>query len=239
LKLVGCFAVFFETDTPDSFRDPEVRAQIARDLVEKAFPGLWDSLLGEGVLVARAGPRLPAGKGYAGLGLCSAHPDLFRLVTVALASGLSTRLSGEWGSAVLVRIGADPRTHPFARQLCLEAPVSPAPLEEPLTLISRSPLRKPFEILGELREAAADLARLTGCEAFLPPSELPSWNFHSYEVKPTRGGNDLVNLRLTISSWHPFGRMILDYAILKGFGKDREKGYGHLDLAESGRWGKA
>lgn len=237
MKKVGSFAVFFETETPVAFRDPEIRAGIVRGLVEKAFPGLWDSLVKEGILVARAGPRLPAGKGYAGLGICTAHPDLFKVLTVALASGISEKFSGEWGSASLARVAADPRSHPFARQISLEAPVSPVPLEGTVELASKSPLRGPFELLGELRRASLDLAGLTGVKDFLPDSELPQWDFLGLEIRPVKNRENLFNLNLALTGHHPYGKTILDFAILKGFGQDKEKGYGHLDYVRAVRSG--
>lgn len=230
MKLVGSVIAYFETPAPECFRDPCVRATLARGLVESAFPGLWGSLEKDGLLVARAGPFFPGRKGYAGIGLCSAHPDLFRLLTLALARSLFGKTCGEWGEARLVRIEANPERHPFVRMMDLDSPFEACPLREGVEIVSRSPVRPPFEFLQDLRAAAQDLAGLTGKAIFLPSGELPPWDFLRLETKACREQPGLLDVRLKIRGNHPCGKTILDFAVLKGFGQEKGSGYGHLDF---------
>lgn len=230
MKLVGSVIAYFETPDPEQFREPGVRASLVRQLVDSAFPGLWDSLEKDGIFVARAGPFFPGRKGYAGIGFCSAQPDLFRILTLSLASSLFDRTRGEWGEARLVRIEANPERHPFIRVMDLASPLEPCPLLEGVEIISKSPVKAPLELLQDLRAAARDLAGITGKPVFLPEGELPPWDFLRFETKARREQPGLLDVRMKIRGNHPYAKTILDFAILKGFGQEKSRGYGHLDF---------
>lgn len=61
------------------------------------------------------------------------------------------------------------------------------------------------------------------------------WRITSVRLSNSFYNKDTMFGSIDLFSGHPMAGKILDLAILKGFGSDKEKGYGHLDIIPSGR----
>lgn len=218
MNRVGSIALYFEASNPQLWKKPEVRAAFMEWLGGTTSDGL------------RAGQLLPSRKGYVGFLLCAFTPPGYTRLLVAASEAYRKEIEGPWGSAKCIRILADSRSHPWVRVLELDRPPVVAPVEQPVKLRTLSPLKRPYSILGELRQAQAALADYSGNRGLEEYDELPHWQITQVRMRAT--AKDPLAKTGSFSLWSPhrLAWFILQFALLQGFGALREKGYGSLDV---------
>ena len=229
MLFAGEIAAYFKLNEPDVFRQVEARGDIPRALFENAFPGLWDILMSQGVLPVRTRRLLRASKGYSGILLAAIHSESYKLLSLALLQAMHRPISGAFGEATLMRVVSETIDNGTLIRTESADFAFPSPLPAPVELRTLSPLLPPFSIARELTDAHREIARLTGNSAILPETETPCWrtlsaSFHVHSPEEGMKG------RVTVESEHPYAGAALRYALLKGFGVGREKGYGTLDI---------
>jgi hypothetical protein len=218
MNRVGSIALYFEASAPYLWKQPEIRA----DFAERFGGTIMDGL--------RAGQLLPSRKGYVGFLLCAYTPQGYARLLVAASEAYRKEIEGPWGRAKCIRILADSRSHPWVRALELDRLPVAAPVEQPVKLRTLSPLKSPYSILGELRQAQADLADYPGNQGLKEHDELTHWQITQVRLRVP--AEDPLAKTGSFSLWSPhrLAWFILQYALLRGFGALREKGYGSLDV---------
>lgn len=234
MSVIGDIAVYFKTENAETLREPEMRGDFPRVLLNSEFPGLWDFFQVRKITALRCRKQLHAGKGYGGLLLSACYSESYRLLSIALLRQLNRPLPGAFGTAVPLRIishstGSSPIT-----TLDMTKKPSPAPLANPVTLRTYSPLYPPFSIAGEINRAQKELSEIMGMKEIAPPKEEPCWMVTSINLSKN-GKDETMKGSAEVFSEHPYASLGLKYALLKGFGKHREKGYGTLDISGVGR----
>lgn len=214
----GSIAVYLETENPVGWREPEARALF----VEKYMPS--------GDEPVRAGPLVASRPGYTGFIVCAPSPAGYSRLVLGLTSLFGKTIEGPWGRCRVVRVNADPSAHPWVRVVRCRRGGAERPLHSPVKLRTWTPLVKPFSILNEIREAEMILG-LTSSMMGSVEAEVPGWRITSVRLVNGSDNKDFMFGSIELWSRHPMAGQILDMAILKGFGTDRGKGYGHLDVS--------
>lgn len=218
MNRVGSIALYFEASDPHLWKQPEIRADFAERLGGITTDGL------------RAGQLLASRKGYVGFLLCAFTPQGYARLLVAASEAYRKKIEGPWGGAKCIRILADSRSHPWVRVLELDRPPVAAPVEQPVKLRTLSPLKRPYSILGELRQAQAALAGYQGNQGLKEHDELPHWQMTQVRLRSVPADPLAKTGSLSLWSPHRLAWFILQFALLRGFGALREKGYGSLDV---------
>ena len=234
MPAVGDLAVYVKTEHPEAFRSVTVRGDFPRAVMDSSFPGLWDILIAESIVAARCRRTLPAAKGYAGLLLSAAYAESYRILSAALLGHLERPLEGIFGTVTPVRILSRSSGFPPITAISLGGKPARAPLDRPVSLRTFSPLRPPFAIAKEISAAQGELAEMMGRPEVAPYPGDPSWIITSIDLSKTGSGECMKGSAEVFSS-HPFAFTGLQYALLKGFGTGREKGYGTLDIETARR----
>ncbi len=213
----GSIAVYLETENPGEWREPEARALF----LEKNIPS--------GDEPVRAGPVVASRSGYAGFIVCAPSPAGYARLALGLTSLFSKTIEGPGGRCRVVRVNADPSAHPWVRVVRCRRGGAERPLHSPVRLRTWTPLVRPFSILNEIREAEMILG-LTSSWVGSVEGEVPGWSITSVRLVNGTDNKDFMFGSVELWSRHPMAGRILDVAILKGFGTDKGKGYGHLDI---------
>lgn len=229
MAVIGDIAVYFKTENPETLREPGVRGDFPRALLNSEFPGLWDFFQVRQITALRCRKQLHAGKGYGGLLLSACYSESYRLLSIALLRQLNRPLTGTFGTVVPLRIMSHSTGSPAITTLNISRKPAPSPLQNPLTLRTFSPLYPPFSIAGEINRAQKELSEIMGMEEISPPNDEPCWRITSINLSKN-GNDDSMKGSAEVFSEHPYAFLGLQYALLKGFGEHREKGYGTLDI---------
>jgi len=216
---VGSIALYLEVSDPDIWKNHEARATFVQQLFGEYEDGL------------RAGPKLAARKGYVGLLICAFSPTGYKKMLLSAAKVYGKDLEGPWGMARCVRIDADDAIHPWIRTLDLSTPPLYSMLDAPVKLKVFSPIKSPFSILNDLEESQRIIWDYSGRDDLKVLGELPHWVFTHIRLRPHRDDNSSKTGSLHIFSSHRMANFILQFSILRGFGSEKEKGFGSLDMS--------
>lgn len=228
MRAIGSLALYFTAEDTCSVEKPETRAALLGALLEAACSGA-SAVLSDPDTPLRAGPRLAARKGYLGILACAVEEEAYDLLLYAAARGLTAPFFSPWGIHRMVRVESEQGNSPFVRHLSFTH-TAPAPLSGPVRLKAYSPLVAPVDILADLDRAQRELAKRLQQPSLSPEGELPHWNFLEISMNTLSSNANHRKGHITLTSSHPFGGLILQYALLKGFGSDKRNGFGHLDL---------
>lgn len=216
---VGSIALYLEVSNQEIWENHEARAVFVCHVFGKYEDGL------------RAGPKLAARKDYVGLLICAFTPMGYKRMLLCSAEIYGKELEGPWGKAKCIRIDADDGTHPWIRTLDLSSPPLCSMLDAPVKLRVLSPLKSPFSILKDLQESQRIIWEYSGREDLKVFGDLPHWMFTHIRLRPHRDDNSSKTGSLNIFSSHRMANFILQFSILRGFGSEKGKGFGSLDVS--------
>ncbi|AER65980.1 hypothetical protein Tlie_0239 [Thermovirga lienii DSM 17291] len=216
---VGSIALYLEVSNQDIWKEHETRASFVHNVFGNYEEGL------------RAGPRLAARRGYVGLLICAFTPEGYRKMLLNASDIYGKKIDGPWGRVQCVRIRADDSGHPWIRTLDIGKPKYFCMLDGPVRLKTYSPIRSPFSILKDLEASQRFLWEYSGAKDLEFSFDLPHWIFTKVRLKANiKQDVQDVTGSLCVFSSHKMAQLILDFAILRGFGSERERGFGSLDV---------
>lgn len=223
---VGTIAIYLEHPhggTPALFRTPEARAELTRHL--------WHRLGGQKDAPFRPGPLLRTRPGFTGLLLAAPTPMAYSTLVLGTGAALGENLTGPWGEVRLRRVTAGPDHHGGVRFIDMTRRPTPAPLSGPVRLVTRTPIAGKPDIIQCFRTAGERLARVLNHPELAPGSELPDWQIQDLSLRRSTDDPRLQKGSISIWSDNPYAGLILEFALITGFGKSRNLGYGHLEPA--------
>ncbi|MEA3508264.1 MAG: hypothetical protein U9R40_05055 [Synergistota bacterium] len=214
---VGSLALFFKTETPGVLRSSEERLNLFQAF---AGPGPVSGL--------RPGPHVRARAGYDGMLVCAWEPEAYSFLLLVAAEQHGRMLQTPAGGYCLAKVVSDSAAHPWVKTVELAPRIRSLPLTGPVTLFTWTPLMLPADVIKNLKTAQNHLEKYGSTDPVLRQTD--HWRILSLSIKPDRLVDTARRGKITLTSPHPVAEHIMQLAIVRGFGRRTESGYGHLDL---------